>query len=97
MELTQGRALSEAVMIALTQKGINRQEAHELLRKIAIKSLFEKKPFRESLLCNSLINKTLSVTEIDYALNPKNYLGNTLSQIDCVIQQTLEERKSRSY
>ncbi len=34
MGLTQGRSMSEAVMMALARKGVDRQEAHELLRKL---------------------------------------------------------------
>ena len=32
LSLTQGRAMSESVMMALAKKGVNRQEAHELLQ-----------------------------------------------------------------
>ncbi len=42
IELTRGRIMSEAVMIALTRKGMSRQEAHEYLRRLAIKSTMEK-------------------------------------------------------
>ena len=38
IELTQGRLMSEAVMMALAKKGMNRQEAHELMRKLTLKS-----------------------------------------------------------
>ncbi len=48
LELTQGRAMSESVMMALTRKGVNRQEAHELLRKLAIKSNSEKQDFKDN-------------------------------------------------
>jgi len=33
LSITQGRAMSESVMMALAKKGVNRQDAHELLRK----------------------------------------------------------------
>ena len=54
IELTQGRIMSEAIMIALTKKGINRQEAHELLRKLTIKSEIQKQPFKETLFENKI-------------------------------------------
>ena len=41
LSLTQGRAMSESVMMALTKKGMNRQEAHELLRKLTIQSAWK--------------------------------------------------------
>ena len=46
LSLTQGRAMSESVMMALTKKGVNRQEAHELLRQLTIKSAAGKETFQ---------------------------------------------------
>jgi adenylosuccinate lyase len=82
INLTQGRAMSEAVMMALTRKGVNRQEAHELLRQMTIKSEVEKRHFREILLEDKLVRGKLSVKEIDEALNPKNYLGTAVKQAE---------------
>ena len=95
IELTQGRAMSEAVMIALTKKGVNRQEAHELLRRLAIKSTMEKQSFREILLADKVVREKLSEKEIDEALNPRNYLGTALEQVELIVMQTSEERKAR--
>lgn len=82
INLTQGRAMSEAVMMALTKKGVNRQEAHELLRKLTIKSENEKKPFRQVLLEDKFVCGKLTEKEIDDALNPKNYLGTAVKQAE---------------
>jgi adenylosuccinate lyase len=80
--LTQGRAMSEAVMMALTKKGVDRQEAHELLRKLAIQSALEKKNFKQVLLEDKFVSGKLSVKEINQALNPKNYLGTAVKQAE---------------
>jgi adenylosuccinate lyase len=82
IDLTQGRAMSEAVMMALTAKGVNRQEAHEMLRKLTIKSEVEKRHFREILLEDKFVSGKLSKKEIDAALNPKNYLGTAVKQAE---------------
>ncbi len=82
MELTQGRAMSEAVMMALTRKGVDRQEAYELLRKLTVKSELEKRNFREVLLADKFVRSKLSEREIDAALNPKNYLGTAVAQAE---------------
>jgi adenylosuccinate lyase len=95
IELTQGRAMSEAVMIALTKKGMSRQEAHELLRKLTIKSEVEKRHFKEVLLENEVVRGKLSEGEIEEALNPRNYLGTAIRQIELVVEKTMEERKGR--
>jgi adenylosuccinate lyase len=82
IDLTQGRAMSEAVMMALARKGVNRQEAHELLRKLTIKSEVEKRHFKEILLEDKFVRGKLSEKEIDEALNPKNYLGTAIEQAE---------------
>jgi len=81
-QLTQGRAMSEAVMMALARKGTNRQEAHELLRKLTIESETKKKPFKEILLNDKFVCNRLTEAEIDEALNPKNYLGTAIKQAE---------------
>jgi adenylosuccinate lyase len=95
IELTQGRAMSEAVMIALTKKGMDRQEAHELLRKLTIKSEAEKQHFKDVLLEDKIVRSKLSEKEVVEALKPKNYLGTAKRQVDLMVRKTLKERRSR--
>ena len=91
IEITQGRVMAEAVMMALTKKGVNRQEAHELLRKLTIKSEMEKLPFKKILLENDIVREKLSEKEIDDALNPRNYLGTVREQVELMVKKTKEE------
>ncbi len=95
IDLTQGRAMSEAVMIALVGKGVGRQEAHEILRKLAIKSQAEKQSFKKILQEDKIVRAHLSEREIDKALNPRNYLGTVVEQVDIVVKKTRRERKAR--
>jgi len=95
VELTEGRGMSEAVMIALAEKGMNRQEAHELLRKLTIKSEVEKRHFRQVLIENRAITERLSKKEIDEALDPRNYLGTALKQVENIARKTGKERQAR--
>ncbi len=95
IELTKGRIMSEAVMIALTRKGMSRQEAHEHLRRLAIKSTMEKQSFRKVLLEDKTVRKKMSEREISKALNPRNYLGTAVKQVELVIKKTRRERKAR--
>jgi len=95
IELTQGRTMSEAVMIALTRKGMDRQKAHELIRRLSMKSGVEKQPFKEALFKDKTVRETLSEKEIDEALNPRNYLGTAIRQVELAVKRTKEERKAR--
>jgi adenylosuccinate lyase len=74
--------MSESVMMALACKGVNRQEAHELLRKLTIQSAAEKQDFKKTLLADKLVSSKLTEKEIDDALNPKNYLGTAVKQAE---------------
>jgi adenylosuccinate lyase len=95
IDVTQGRIMSEAVMIALAKKGVSRQEAHELLRKLTIQSEVEQRSLREILLRDKTVSKILSEKEIDHALNPKNYLGTTTRQVEMMVLKTKKERRTR--
>jgi adenylosuccinate lyase len=95
MDITQGRMMSEAVMLALAKKGLGRQRAHELVREMAIKSHNEERPFKDVLAENSTVTKLLSQEEIENVMNPENYLGTAPKQVELVIQKTLKERKAR--
>ena len=95
LDLTQGRAMSEAVMMALVEKGMNRQVAHELLRVLAIKSETARQPFKNTLIEDKTIREKLTKDEIVRALTPNNYLGTALKQVDLVVKKTQLERKAR--
>jgi adenylosuccinate lyase len=95
VESTDGRVMSESVMIALSKKGMNRQKAHELLRKLTIKSEVEKRRFMEILTENNAVTERLSKREISKALDPMNYLGTAVKQVEHVVEKTIEERATR--
>ena len=74
--------MSESVMMALTKKGVNRQDAHEMLRKLTIQSALNKKNFKQVLLEDKFVSSKLTEKEVDQALNPKNYLGTAVKQAE---------------
>jgi adenylosuccinate lyase len=82
LSLTQGRAMSESVMMSLAKKSVNRQDAHEMLRKLTIQSALDKKDFKQVLLEDKMISGKLTEKEIYQALNPKNYLGTAVKQAE---------------
>jgi adenylosuccinate lyase len=95
MEITQGRMMSEAVMLTLAKKGLGRQKAHELIRQLAINSHKEHRAFKEVLAEDKTAQKLLSPKEIEEVMDPRNYLGTALEQIKRVIEKTRHERKAR--
>jgi adenylosuccinate lyase len=88
--------MSESIMLALTKKGLGRQRAHSLVRDVSLQSERDGTPFRDDLIAHPEVHKLLSSLEVDAALNPENYLGTTLEQIDAMIKKTETEREMRA-
>jgi adenylosuccinate lyase len=86
LNLTKGAVLSERIMVNLVDKGIGRQEGHEILRNAVIKARNENRSLKEFLLENPKIMKLFTNAEIDELLNPHNYLGKAFEQIENVLQ-----------
>ena len=65
------------------------------MRTLTIKSETEKQPFKKILMEDKTVRAKLSEKEIDKALDPRNYLGTAIKQIDLVVKKTRRERKAR--
>ncbi len=87
LNLTKGLNLAEAVMIELTKKGMSRQEAHELLRKLSIKAFKENKSLKEVLFDSKEARKYLSIEDIERITNPKNYIGTAIEQVQKILEK----------
>jgi adenylosuccinate lyase len=72
---TGGLLMTEAVMIALARKGMDRQEAHELTRRLSLAAKTEKRSFREVLMEEESVASLLGEDGVEKALDPRNYLG----------------------
>jgi len=87
LEISKGLPMAESLMTTLIKKGMGRGEAHELMRKTALKASKENKPLKEVFLKENKKLNLLSKKEIDYALDPKNYLGSTYDIIDKIVKK----------
>ncbi|ODS35920.1 MAG: adenylosuccinate lyase [Candidatus Altiarchaeales archaeon WOR_SM1_79] len=87
LEASQGLIMTEAVMMALTKKGVGRQEAHEILRSSAMKTTQKKLNFKDALLENKTISKNLSEADLEKALDPKNYIGCAIEIVENMIKK----------
>lgn len=86
LEMQKGLNMSEAVMLSLTKKGINRQIAHEILRKVSLRAYANKKSLYEELLRDETVMKTLTKEELFELLKPENYLGTAKERVDKVVE-----------
>jgi adenylosuccinate lyase len=86
LEKTKGLIMTENLMLGLVKKGMGRQDAHELLRQASMKVIKENKNLKEILLKNEIIKKKFTEKELDWYLNPKNYLGTAVQQVENVVK-----------
>lgn len=91
LNLTLGLCLTEKVMIELVEKGIGRQDAHEMLRRLAMKCWKERRGLREVMLEDDEASGLVTEAELDDWLNPENYIGTAVEQVEKAVQ-TLRER-----
>jgi len=75
-------SMVEAVIMALVKKGMARQEAHELMRRLSItcrkKDMFLKTGLKKEVL----VMKMFDEKEINDILDPRNYLGHIQEKIN---------------
>ncbi len=87
MERAQGLMMAEAVMIALTEKGMGRQEAHEVAREAAMECIANGGHYRDALLGNDTIMGLLGKDGVLEAVDPSKYVG----PVDAIIDQVTAE------
>lgn len=86
LNLSKGACLSEKVMVQLVNKGIGRQEGHELLRQTAITARKDNRFMREILYENSKIKKLFSKEELNEIFDPHKYIGKAIDQVENLIK-----------
>lgn len=81
----KGLNLSEAVMIELTKRGVDRQVAHEILREASLRAYANKSSLLEELLKDENLLRYLKKEEISELLKPENYLGTAFERVEMVV------------
>src|SRR2546430_4875799 len=87
LDATKGQVMAEAVMIALVGKGLGRQDAHKLVRDTAHKARTKGIHLRDALLAESKVTKLLSKKEIDAAMDPAAYLGESVAIVGAFVRR----------
>lgn len=85
LNMTGGLVMSERVMSRLVERGMGRQEAHELLRSAVVETLGGKRSFKEVLMGLRPVAAHMKEEELDEALDPAGYTGTAAEQVDAVI------------
>lgn len=88
LERAKGLMMAESVMIALTEKGVGRQEAHEVARAAAMRAIATGGHYRDALLADKTVAKLLGKKGIADAVDPSKYVGPVDAIIDEVHRET---------
>lgn len=86
LEMQRGLNMSEAVMIALTRKGVSRQEAHEIIRQASMRAYANLTTLLEELLKDEAVMKYFTKEELEGILRPENYLGTAKRRVEEVLK-----------
>ncbi|MEM3396512.1 MAG: adenylosuccinate lyase [Thermoplasmata archaeon] len=83
IELTQGLVMAERVMIELTKKGMGRQEAHELVRKLSMEALSEKRHLSDLLVERQIFSRE----DVEKIFEAGSYVGVAPEIVDKIIKE----------
>jgi adenylosuccinate lyase len=92
LDAARGLIMAEPVMLALVERGMGRQEGHELVRLAAMAAETTGKEFRDTLLGEPAIAKLLEPAELDALLDPANYIGVSEQIVKNVVAEVRQRR-----
>lgn len=82
-----GINMAESVMIELTKKAMNRQDAHERVRVASMQALAEERPLADILSTDPVVIRFCSKQDLETLLSPDSYIGTAVQQVERVIQK----------
>ncbi|MCL1979203.1 MAG: adenylosuccinate lyase [Methanomassiliicoccaceae archaeon] len=90
IDSSNGLIMAEAVMMKLTEKGIGRQDAHEMVREASMAAFERGINLKEAILERNDIIKVLSEKEIISVMDPANYIGAAKEIVDKMVSAAEE-------
>jgi adenylosuccinate lyase len=90
LDLTRGLVFSGTLLLALTEKGLSREQAYHLVQRHAMETWERGGDFRERVLTDEEIVAVLSKEEIDRAFS----LETALRHVDAIFERTLQGGKA---
>jgi adenylosuccinate lyase len=88
LDMTNGLIMLEHVMMVLTEKNIDRYQAHHKLYDYAQKAYKENIPVKNLLLQDKDIMAVLTEEELDRAFDYMSYVGICPEQVDAALEMT---------
>ena len=86
IESSKGLVMAEPLMMKLTEKGIGRQDAHEIIRSSAMVAEDENRHLRDVLLEREDLKGILTEQEIIDTMDAANYVGGAREIVDKMVE-----------
>jgi len=87
LNLLHGVNMAESVMIQLTKRGMDRQDAHEHVRVACMIALEERRPVATVFSEDEDVAALITYDEIVTLLNPDNYIGTAVTQVESLAEK----------
>ena len=82
LNMLHGLNMSENIMVELAKRGIGRQRAHEIVRQASMNAFNQGQDLAKVLNEDDEVNKILSPDEIRDLLDPHEYIGTAIQQVE---------------
>jgi len=86
IESAKGLIMAEPVMMKMTEKGIGRQDAHEIIRESSMIAVEKDIHLLDILLKDPKVTKVMTEKEIRNAMDPANYTGGSGEIVDDMVK-----------
>ena len=86
IESAKGLIMAEPVMMKMTEKGIGRQDAHEIIRESSMTAVSEDVQLLDVLLRDRRVTAAMSEKELRDAMDPRNYTGGSEQIVDDMVK-----------
>ncbi|MFI5251172.1 MAG: adenylosuccinate lyase [Bacteroidota bacterium] len=83
LNITHGLIFSQSVLLALTKKGMKREDAYAAVQKYAMDVWNSKKEFKDVLKSDPMISKHITAAELDELFDPKK----SMRHVDYIFNQ----------
>ena len=87
LDLSKGTIMSEAIITKLVEKGMGRQDAHELLRQSSMQAFETNRHLKDILLTKNIVSRYLNRKELDELFDYNNYIGLSIEKTEKVVDK----------
>lgn len=87
IESAKGLIMAEPVMMKMTEKGIGRQDAHEIIRTASMIAVKDDVQLLDVLLKNDTVMNAMTEKELREAMDPANYTGGSGEIVDRMVKE----------